>query len=474
MAFDSFFIAFAIAVIFLVMVVPIVQSHLFFAETIKKIKKLIRLNNFPEVKRLVANIPGHLKNKDNLLFVQYWLNLKQKNYHMAIYYLDEIQRRQAFDKDWNLTEFSVYGLKITVYEAMENIDEVIRMCYRFLEVNPKNLSICEKLATHLYEKRNFKEAEVFLKKAIDLKSKNWQIYRDFSKVLLDHEQYQEASDMIDYAIRFCDDKSCYLMEQKVQCLFFKGDFRTALDFAKKIDPIYKKSVETQIMLGICNHKSDLSFEAFNIFTATLDKCQTNNSPAVVQARSIYSDLLLKKKEFEKAIEQLTLIEKTGKADGRILEKKRIFVELADNESFKDVFFQGNAESMKKIIDQVVNWQTFLRDFYQKIDEKNVVLSMRSGLSSSEKLGLLVFWFYLDIYPPNIEQVTKRFKLIKKLFSQKKLFTLHFCSLFRPEAEVVKEMSTFPVRLKFIIADDFIHWLKTGEIPKEVFVSAKKP
>lgn len=443
-------------------VIPIVQARFAAVSKVKELNELIKQNNFQEAKKVANNLPPRLRNTADVLFAQYLINAKQNNYRMALYYLDEIERRSAYDERLNITEDSVNLMKTDIFESMGDQDEVARTCRKIIKNDTKNLSAHEKLALYLFERKNYDEALIYLERCEKLNSENFIVYQAYAELLSKKGKNDQALKMIEKAIRIYKGKNCRLMEMRVIFLYRNHQPRVALEYANEIDTIYKKSVETKAVIGLCLYETGNTKEALRAFDSILEKHLSITSPEITKARLVYSTLLLEEKKLDNAISQLDMIDRAGSANNTTTEMRKVLEILLDDEALKDIFINNRINVLQKIITDSIDWKKFLQEFHKSPNEKNDILLLRETNATDRNFSL--FWFYFKPAIITPREASSMYLEIENLISSKqKDADINYCALFRPSESTIKILAGHPRKINFICGEDLLFRLKSRKI-----------
>ena len=443
-------------------VIPLVQARLSAANKIKEMNELIKEGDFQQAKKIANSLPPKLKNTPEVLFAQYIINAKQNNHRMAIYYLDEIERKGAYDESLNITEASINLMKAEVFESVGDKDEVVRTCRQIIKNDTQNLNAHEKLSLHLYESKNYDEAFPYLERCEKLKSENYAIYQAYAELLTKKGRNEEALKEIEKAIRLHEGKNCRLMEIRVIILYRTKQPRAALEYANEIDVIYKKSIETKAVVGLCLYEVGNTKSAFNAFSSILDKHLNIASPEISKARFVYSTLLLREKTLEDAISQLDILDRSGGGDASTSEARKIMQVLSEDKTLKDIFIENRVSVIQKIITDSIDWKKFLQEIHKSPNPSNDLLLLRETNAAEKNFAL--YWFYLQPAVITSREANLMYLEIENLISsRKKDADINYCALFKPSESTVKMLLGHPRKINFICGEDLLFRLKSRKL-----------
>jgi len=379
---------------------------------------LSHLNKLPETKKLFP--------ENQMRFYQCYL--AQKQYFLALFHLNEILKRRAFDK--NISEIDIH-LKIADIYVFMNKNRKAVDCYRqILTLDPGHYEANYRLGKAFYEMKNFAVALGYLESAHSVNNSDYITNKYLAGIYLTEKKYAETLKHIEACLLTGQDEpELYFI--RGQAWYNTGSYQESLGDMEKItgEPLYKN--HSLLFKGLCCYHLKNYKEAEKNFEHALSASfHDDYTDPVLYGRYFYAELLIKNNKIDETIRQLQNIKNSGLQFELTAEKLAAYMKIKGNEILKNIFKKEIKQLVLDEIQKSLGKNGYAIVNVTPITGKSAFFTASKSLSAGQsyKAG---FGFSFEDHRISLDDVKKY-----KLYMQKNDLSLgYFIPLFPGDRQV---------------------------------------
>ena len=285
------------------------NENLIFPRRLKKIDTLLEAENYEGALTLLQSLPASKKMNPEIQYKIYDLYIKQSQFFMALFHLNEIVKRDLFNEEYN--EVFIRIKMAEVFEKMEKNKKALEEYNQVLNINPNHFEANYRVGEKLYFMKNLDAAFPYLEKAYQLESGDVNLNFYLAKVYFSRSEFQKVIDLTTFNINNQDSNRENFLLRGMAYLSMEN-YSNSLKDVKLVETDPAVGQKAKIVMAICYKYLGSEQNSLKILSDNLHQLSDDHSSLILQARYTLSELLRDAGSLKDAVRQLHLIRNSGK------------------------------------------------------------------------------------------------------------------------------------------------------------------
>lgn len=344
-----------------VIIAVFVGVRIFFAVTslqtkLKKITKSFAEKKYDVFLKEVESLSYKDRKDPRILWMAANMYADQKQYVLSMVQLQNIIDNKVFSQE--ITETQVYKMLARVFEETDNYVKAMESYEIALKLNTNDFDSLFKLGMLAYKNNSYDAANQYFLKALEMDDKNTTLYYLLSNIAYLRKGYKLAEDYIKKAIEIDDSKLLYhLLRGKI--LYSEKNYaEAAREFLRSYASEDLKN-ESAIWLGNTYYKSSDYDNAKKYYAKILHLEDLKTDGSILDERYRYAEILVKDKEFDKALSQWQAIKKLRSTYLDVDDKIRVYSTIINNPSFRTALQTEIVEYLEKHLYRILTLNGYI-------------------------------------------------------------------------------------------------------------------
>ena len=400
---------FFIFVTLIVVVYYFLNENYFLPKKIEKINQLFKEEDYENALKFINSLPFNRRMNPEIQYKIYSLYVKQSQFFMALFHLNEMIKRKLFTEEYN--ELFIRMKVAELFEKLDKNKKALEEYQNILKVAPDYYDANYRMGEKLYLMKNFDAAFPFLEKAYKSEKQNTKLNFYLAEIYFSRLDFDQALDLINFNINNGDaGKQSFLLRALIYLALNK--YNQSLEDALLIQEDSVVGNRAKIVIAICYRYLERVEEALDIFDNNLHHFHNDYSHLILEARYILSDLLKEKGELKNAIRHLQLIQNSGKDFKDVKERLSIYTQAVNNELFSQFYGKSIDIFIKDVLAQKLTAGGQQIKNTEIINSQCAFFTTRRNISTGQGYRVVVGIDMAEKKTP--EQIAREFiKYIKK-------------------------------------------------------------
>lgn len=327
-----------------------------FQTKLKKITKSFSEKRYDVVLKEIEALSYKDRKDPRILWMAANMYSDQKQYILSMIQLQTIIDNKAFSQE--ITETQVYKMLAHIFEETDNYVKAMESYEIAYKLNTSDFDSIFKLGMLAYKTNNYDAANQHFLKALAIDDTNTTVYYLLANIAYLRKGYKLAGDYITKAIEIDDSQLLYhLLRGKI--LYSEKDYAEAsLEFLRSYANEDLKN-ESLIWLGNTYYQSIDYDNAKKYYAEILDLEDLKTDGSILDERYRYAEILVKDKEFEKALLQWQAIKKLRNTYLDVDDKIRVYSTIINNPSFRTALQTEIVEYLEKHLYRILTLNGYI-------------------------------------------------------------------------------------------------------------------
>jgi len=392
-------------------------------------------SKFENALKIINQIPEKKKIDPAIQYMQYQIFLKQNQFFMALFHLNEILKRKTFTKE--LTEIQIHLRIAEVYELMEKRKKALQEYYTVVGLDSENYEANKKIGMTLYSLKNFGSAIPYLEKTHLLNPKDPEICRFLGDSYYVEGSYEDAVKMLNAALtEGSQDVRIFLTRGK--CNLKTGAYQECIADMELLQEDPAQLGAAKLHRGIAEYHLSRYDEAFQNLNSALSQMTDDTGETVIDARYILSSLFTEKGMLKDALRQLNIIHGVSKQykDINITSTIALYAAILSNRTFQDAVEMNISEFIDRKLTKglSINGHTIIKTDSPGGKQAMVITKKNTSSGQTYRCAVCV---NLSVKIVSDQLIQKFLKFLE----QNELTSGYFCTLYPPSDEQKQMLQT---------------------------------